>query len=197
MVGKAPFMILVNSTVPAKTLRDLVALDKAEPNKLSVAIDGRRNFSGMVAAWLNKLGDMRLQLVPYATMPQGIQDTLAGRTQVVILAIPSAGQFIKRGELRPLAVTSTFRVPRYEDVPLVADTLPGVDLVGWFAFVAPKGTPNEVVQQFNREVTRVLNDSEVAARLRTMGRVSAAGELSGGARCIHPDRSSNLGPGGA
>jgi len=169
MVGKAPFMILVNSHVQAKTLRDLIALDKSDPGKLSVATDGRRNFSGMVAAWLNKLAGTQLQLIPYAAMPQGVQDTLADRTQVVILAVPSAAAFIKRGELRALAVTSDFRVPGYDDVPPVADTLAGFNFIGWFALVAPRGTPAAAIEGMNQAAGKALNAPDLANRLHDVG----------------------------
>lgn len=169
MVGKAPFFVLVHPSVPAKTLSELIALEKSQPGKLTYATDGPRNFSGLVAAWLNKLGGMNILQVPYATMPQGVQDTVAGRTQVVILAIPVAAPQIQRGALRPLAFTSAKRAPGYEDVPTVAETFPGFDFVGWFAFVAPTGTPQDVIRRVNRDLDTVLKDPEIVQRLRSMG----------------------------
>ena len=123
----------------------------------------------MVAAWLNKLGGTNILQVPYATMPQGVQDTVAGRPQVVILAIPVAAPQLKQGALRALAFTSATRAPGYESVPPVADTFPGFDFVGWFAFVAPAGTPQDVVRRINRDLDTVLKDPEVVQRLRSMG----------------------------
>ena len=169
MVGKAPFFVLVHPGVQAKTLSELIALEKSQPGKLTYATDGPRNFSGMVAAWVNKLGGMNILQVPYATMPQGIQDTVAGRTQVVILAIPVAAPQLKQGALRALAFTSATRAPGYENVPLVAETFPGFDFVGWFAFVAPTGTPQDVIRRINRDMDSVLKDPEVVQRLRGMG----------------------------
>ena len=122
-VGKAPFLVLVNASVPAKSLAELFALERAQPGKFSVAIDGARNFSGMIAAWLNKLSGAQLQAVPYNTMPQGVQDTLAGRTQIVVIAVPSATPHMKSGALRPLAVTAAQRVPGLEAVPAVAESV--------------------------------------------------------------------------
>jgi tripartite-type tricarboxylate transporter receptor subunit TctC len=169
MVGKAPFFVLVHPEVQAKTLSELIALEKAQPGKLTFATDGPRNFSGMVAAWLNKLGGTNILQIPYATMPQGIQDTVAGRTQVVILAMPVAAPQIKQGALRALAFTSAMRAPGYESVPPVAETFPGFDFVGWFAFVAPAGTPQDVVRRVNRDMDSVLKDPEIVQRLRGMG----------------------------
>ncbi len=169
MVGKAPFLVLVHPSVQARTLAELFALEKSQPGKLTFATDGPRNFSGMVAAWLNKLGGTNILQVPYATMPQGIQDTVAGRTQLVILAIPVAAPQMKRGALRALAFTAATRAPGYEDVPPVAQTFPGFNFVGWFAIVAPAGTPEDVVRRANRDLDTVLKDKEVVGRLSGMG----------------------------
>ncbi|HTP97147.1 MAG TPA: tripartite tricarboxylate transporter substrate-binding protein [Burkholderiales bacterium] len=169
MVAKGPFFVLAHPSVPAKTLAELIAFDRAQPGKLTFATDGPRNFSGMLAAWINKLAHSQILQVPYANMPQGVQDTLAGRTQLVILAIPSAAPLMKRGDLRALAVSSARRAPGYEDVPPIADTFPGFDFIGWFVFVAPAGTPVAIVQRFNRELDRVLKDPAVAQRLADLG----------------------------
>lgn len=123
----------------------------------------------MVAAWLNKLGGTNILQIPYANMPQGVQDTVAGRTQLVILAIPAVAPRIKSGQLRALAFTSAKRAPGYEDVPTVAESFPGFDFVGWFAIVAPNGTPQEVVRRANRDMDTVLKDPDIAQRLRSMG----------------------------
>jgi tripartite-type tricarboxylate transporter receptor subunit TctC len=169
MIAQGPFFVLVHPSVPVKTLAELVAYDKANPGKLAWATDGLRNFTGMMAAWLNKIAGTGILTVPYATMPLGIQDTIAGRTQLVILAVPAAGPRIKSGELRPLAASFAKRVPGYEDVPAIAETFPGFELVGWFLIVAPAGTPNDIVQRVNREMDKILKDPDAAQRLRGLG----------------------------
>lgn len=168
-VVEGPFVVLAHPGVPAKTLPELVALAKAEPNKLSFATDGPRNFSGMIAAWLNKLGGMAIPQVPYSAMPQGIQDALAGRVQLIILAIPSAAGSIASGGLRPLAMTRAQRVPGYESVPTVAETFPGFDFTGWMALAGPAGTPAPVLARVNREMDAILKDPDVVKRLRDIG----------------------------
>jgi len=169
MIAKGPFLVLVNPGVPAKTLAELVAYDKANPGKLSFATDGLRNFTGMMAAWLNKIAGANMLLVPYTGMPLGIQDTIAGRTQVIILAIPVAAPRIRGGELRPLAGSFAKRIPGYEDVPAIAETYPGFELVGWFLMIAPAGTPAEVVQRVNREMDKILKDADTSKRLASLG----------------------------
>jgi tripartite-type tricarboxylate transporter receptor subunit TctC len=169
MIGRNPFFVLAHPSVPAKTLAELAAHDKANPGKLSWATDGLRNFTGMMAAWLNKVAGMGTLIVPYATMPQGIQDTIAGRTQLVILAVPAAAPRIRSGELRALAGSFAKRVPGYENVPAIAETYPGFELVGWFLIVAPAGTPAEIVQRMNRQMDKILKDPEAAKRLAALG----------------------------
>jgi len=169
MIAKGPFFVLVHPSVPATTLAELAAYDKANPGKLTFATDGLRNFTGMMAAWLNKISGMSILTVPYAAMPLGIQDTVAGRTQVTILAIPAAAPRIRSAELRPLAASFAKRVPGYENVPAISESYPGFELVGWFLIVAPAGTPAEIVQRVNREMDRILKDPETVQRMRGLG----------------------------
>jgi tripartite-type tricarboxylate transporter receptor subunit TctC len=180
MVAKNPFFILAHPSVRASTLADLIALEKSSPGKLAYATDGPRNFSGILAAWINTLAGISILQVPYATMPQGIQDALAGRVQLVILAPASAEPFINRGSLRVLAVSSAKRVPGYENVPAISETLPGIELTGWFAIVAPKGTPAGVIEKLNGELDQILKDPSVVEKLAVLGSYTeGAGTLEG------------------
>lgn len=169
MVASNPFFLLVNPSVPAKTLPELIAYDKAHPGKLTAATDGPRNFSGMLMAWLNKLAGTDLVQVPYAAMPQGIQDALAGRVQVIILAVASSAPHIDRGALRAIATSGARPVPKYESVQPIAATFPGFDFIGWFALVAPAGTPNDVIERMNKEMDTALKDPAIVKRMQELG----------------------------
>jgi tripartite-type tricarboxylate transporter receptor subunit TctC len=169
MVSKAAFFVLAHPDLPAKSLADLIALDKAKPGQLSVAVDGPKNSSGMLAAWLNKTAGLGMVLVPYATMPQGIQDALAGRVQLTVAAGLIAAPHINRGALRPLAVSSARRIPGYPNVPAIAETFPGFEFVGWFVLAAPKGTPVEIVARLNQAMAQILRDPELVRRLGELG----------------------------
>jgi tripartite-type tricarboxylate transporter receptor subunit TctC len=168
-IARVPFFVMVHPSVEAKTLPELIALEKAKPGSLSVATDGQRNFSGMLTAWLSKLGGVNLTQVPYTAMPQGVQDAVAGRVQVVMLAVPSAAPFMARNQLRALATSSAAKVPGFEQVTPIAQTFPGFDFIGWFALVAPAGTPAEIVQKANRALDAVLKDPEVMERMQKVG----------------------------
>jgi tripartite-type tricarboxylate transporter receptor subunit TctC len=168
-VAEGPFLVLANKDVPANTLAQLVDIAKTSPDKLSFATDGRRNFSGMLAAWISKLSGAEFLQVPYAAMPQGIQDVVAGRVQLIILAIPSAAPLMQQQGLRPIAISTKDRAPGYESIPPIADTYPGFDFSGWMVVVAPANTPADIVERMNREMDAVLKDPDVARRLSDIG----------------------------
>src|SRR5258708_36228235 len=171
LIGKSPMVVAVNNSVPAKSLAELIALDKAQPGKLAAANEGAKTFGGMMSQALNIATGMRLLQVPYNGVAPALQDTVAGRTQVVLVSSGAMTPFIKRGDLRPIAVTSGRRVSGMEDVPALAETYPGFEYVGWFALVAPTGTSADIVQRVNRDVNKVLADSEVSRRLRELGAI--------------------------
>jgi tripartite-type tricarboxylate transporter receptor subunit TctC len=182
MIAKGPFFVLAHPSVPVKDLAELVAFDKANPGKLTFATDGPRNLSGMLAAWVNKLGGSNILQVPYATMPQGVQDTLAGRVQLVVLAVPSAAQQIAGGTLRPLAISSAERLSNYPQVPTIAETFPGVEFIGWFILAAPAGTPDDIVLRLNREMDVILKNPQVSGKLADLGFFTTGADTPQGAR---------------
>src|SRR5205085_12380168 len=100
--------------------------------------------------------------IPYVNIGVALTNTLGGHTDAVVADIASTAQFIKLDQLRALAVTSAQRVPGYDNVPALSETLPGFDMVGWFAIVAPAGTSPAVIQRVNRDVDAALRDQEVA-----------------------------------
>jgi tripartite-type tricarboxylate transporter receptor subunit TctC len=172
MIAKSPMVIAVSPAVAATTLAELVALDKAEPGRLAAANEGPKTFSGMMSQMLNKTAGMRMLQVPYTGVAPAIQDTIAGRTQVVLVSSAALLPFIKRGDLRALAVSAGKRVRGLEDVPTLSETYPGFEYVGWFALLAPAGTPAGILQRVNREMDKVLGDPEIAQRLYDLGLVS-------------------------
>jgi tripartite-type tricarboxylate transporter receptor subunit TctC len=174
-IAEVSFVLVAHPSVPAKTLGELIALAKAEPGKLTVATDGARRFSGMIAAWINKLAGTRMSYVPYVQMTQGIQDALAGRVQLAILGVGTAQGHIASGALRPLAVTSAQRLKDYPAVPAVAETFPGFDFTGWWVLAAPTGVPAPILARVNRELDAVLKDPAVVERMTKAQFISRGG----------------------
>jgi len=167
-IAEVTFMVLAHPDVPAKNLPELFAYAKANPDKIAVATDGARRFSGMIAAWLNKLAGTKMSYVPYTQMTQGVQDVLAGRVQLVIIAVPAAKGHVAAGKLKPLAVTSLKRLPEYPDVPAVSEMFPGFDFAGWFAIAAPSGVPPAILDRMHREINTILQDPSVSSKLKSM-----------------------------
>ena len=172
-VGLNPMMISVNPNVPARDLKELVALAKSKPGKLSFTTSGTKNIPHLVGESLNQLTGAGLVHVPYKGSQQAAQDTAGGQAEVYIDAVPPMAPWIgpggQGGRLRPLAVTAATRLPGFEQVPTAREQ--GLDLVmqGWVSFMAPAGTPREVVERVNRDVNVVLARPEIVARLRTLG----------------------------
>lgn len=172
MIAKSPMVIAVNASLPAKTIADLVALDKKQPGKLAAANEGAKTFSGMMSQMLNKTAGIGLLQVPYTGVAPAIQDTIAGRTQVVLVSSAALLPFLKRGDLRALAVSAGKRVRGLEDVPTLAESFPGFEYVGWFALLAPTGTPAAIVQRVNREMDKALTEPDMAQKLYDFGLVN-------------------------
>lgn len=169
MVAKGPFLLMAHPSVPASTLKELIAVEKAASGKLSIATEGPRQFTGLLAGWLNKKAGTKFFEVPYASVQAGLQDTLAGRVQLVSIAIAPAAPFIATGQLKPLAISSPTTMQNFSDIPPMADAVPGLSLIGWFVLVAPSGTPEPIVARINQEMAKVLARPEVRRRLLDFG----------------------------
>jgi tripartite-type tricarboxylate transporter receptor subunit TctC len=174
-IAEVSFMVLAHPSVPAKTLPELIAYAKANPDKLQIATDGPRRFSGLIASWINKLAGTSISPIPYVQMTQGVQDVIAGRVQLIILAVPAARGHIAAGKLKALAVTSAKRLEAYPDVPTVAETFPGFDFAGWWVLAAPTGVPMPILERVNREFNVILKDPAVVERMRNVGFISRGG----------------------
>jgi tripartite-type tricarboxylate transporter receptor subunit TctC len=174
-IAEVSFMVLAHPSVPAKTLAELIAYAKANPDKVQIATDGPRRFSGLIAAWINKLAGTQISYVPYVQMTQGVQDVISGRVELIILAVPAARGHIDAGKLVPLAVTSAKRLQAYPSVPTVAEIFPGFDFAGWWVLAAPAGVPAAILQRMNGELNAVLNDPSVVGKMTNVGFISRGG----------------------
>lgn len=165
------FLMVANSKLPVKTFADLVAIGKADPGKLSIVVDGPRNATGLMTAYINKVTGANLTLVPYTNTMQGLQDTVSGTTGLFIQGVGLSLPFIKDGALRPIAVTGAVREELLPDTPTLAELYPNVDvkLFGWLLIAAPTGTPPEAVERMNRELDRIFKEPQVVEWLRNYG----------------------------
>ena len=168
-VARSPFAVLVEAHSPIKSFDELVARSKANPGRLTLGNEGPRSFSGMVARLLNSRTGAGANLVPYANVGVGTQDLMGGHVDAMVADLASTAALARQGKLRVLATTATRRVAGWDNVPSLAEKLPGFDMVGWFVLVAPAGTPSAVVAQVNRDLNTLLTNAEVAERIAAIG----------------------------
>lgn len=171
-VANSPFAVLVNSDSPIQSLPDLLARSAQVPGRLSIANEGPRTFGGMIARLVNVRGHAKANLVSYSSVGVAVQDVMGGHAEALVADVASTSQLVRQGRLRMLAVTSAKRVAGWEMVPTVAETLPGVNMSGWMALVAPTGTPAPVVARLNAEIERLLRDAAVAQRMLAIGPIA-------------------------
>ncbi|MFO1245968.1 MAG: tripartite tricarboxylate transporter substrate binding protein [Ramlibacter sp.] len=170
MLAAIPFVIIGHPSVAARTQRELLALAKAQPGKLSIAHGGNGTAMHLSAALFAQMADVKLVEVPYRGSGPAALDVLSGQVPLGVVDLPSALQHIKAGKLTAFAVTSPQRLPMLPDVPTVSEAgLSGYDSTGWFGVVAPAGTPPEVVARLNAEITGALNDEANKTAMRNLG----------------------------
>ena len=182
VVDKGPMVVTVNPDLPVKTIPELIAYGKANPGKLSYAVDATSGFGVAAGRLLNKRGQIGMVEIPYRSSPQMAQDTMAGTTQLMVGSVPPVVGAVKAGKLRWIGVSSEQRFPGMDDLPTIAETLPGFRIDGWFVVVAPAGLPAPIAQQLNRAVDQVFKSPEIRQRALGFGLVvSDAGtpELTG------------------
>lgn len=174
-IAKSPFAVLVKAESPVASIQDLIAKSKATPGTLSLANEGPRTFGGIIARLINARAAMQANLVPYASVGVSLQDLIGGNVDAVVADVASTAQLVRQGRLRMLAVTNGKRIAGWEQVPALAEVLPGFEMIGWFGVVAPVGTPQPVVLRLNQEINKLLAERDVAERILTMGPIVEPG----------------------
>jgi tripartite-type tricarboxylate transporter receptor subunit TctC len=168
-VARSPFALLVEANSPMRSLKDFVDRANASPGTLTLGHEGPRTFGGMISRVLAAREKIDINQVAYASVGVAVQDTVGGHVQALLADLPSTASQVKSGRLRPLAVSTSKRLAGFESVPTFAETLPGFEMIGWFAIVAPAGTPAAVVARVNRDVNALLNERDFAARIEAIG----------------------------
>ena len=169
MFGFTPLILVVHPSVPAKDLKEFIALAKSKPGSLNFASLGSFTTQGLAAYLFNLTAGIDAVEVPYKGSAPGVTDLLAGNVQYMFNALPSMLGHVKTGKLRALGVSSAKRSPEVPDLPTIHETLPGYVVTTWYSLVAPKGTPKEIVDRLNREINAILVKPEVAKQLHDRG----------------------------
>ncbi len=161
--------LVVHPTVPFKGVKDLVAYGKANPGKLVFGSNGEGAFIHFSVELLRSLGGFTYLHVPYNGVAPIMTDLMSGRIDSTITSFVSVQPHVNAGRLKLLAIGRATRSPKYPDYPTIAETLPGYENSGWFGFIAPAGTPREIVVLLNKEMNRAVMLPDVHAKLDSYG----------------------------
>ncbi|MBB2752218.1 UNVERIFIED_ORG: tripartite-type tricarboxylate transporter receptor subunit TctC [Rhizobium aethiopicum] len=162
-----PNVLVVNPELPAKTVQELIALLKAEPDKYSYASSGNGTPLHLSGELFKSMAGVSMQHIPYKGAGPALNDVIGNQVPIMFDNLPSSSSHIKAGTLRALAVTTAARAPSFPDVPTVAESgIPGYETYTWNALFAPAKTPNEVVMRLNASANKALKDPAVAERMK-------------------------------
>ena len=189
LIAEVPLLLLVNpANVPANSVKELIALAKANPGKYTIASSGSGSSGHLAAELLKHEAGIDLVHIPYKGQAQAVTDVLGGQTDMVFSSIGASIQHIKTGKLKALGISVTKRFPQLPDVPTLAESgIPGYDLGVWIGASYPAGTPKPIVDRVNGEITKLLETPEVRARFAELGYVPVGGKPEVLAKRIEKD----------
>jgi len=164
-----PNVVVVNPSLPIKTIPELIAYAKANPGKLNMASSGNGSTIHMSGELFKMLTGINMVHVPYRGGAPALTDLIAGQVHVMFDNVPTSAEHIKAGKLRGLAVTSTARSEVLPDLPTAADFLPGYEASAWYGLGVPKNTPGEVIEKINKAMNAILADPKSQARFAELG----------------------------
>lgn len=169
LVVSSPLALVVNPSVPAKTVQELITLAQAKPGTINYASSGNGSTGHLAVELFKAAAKIDLVHVPYRGAGPAMNDLVAGQTQMQITAVSGALQFVKAGKLRALGVTAPKRLAVLPDMPAIAETLPGYQVVSWYGLLTTSGTPQPVIDLLNRETIKAIEQPELNSRLRALG----------------------------
>ncbi len=163
-------MLVVYPSLPAQSVKELIAYAKANPGKLNYGSSGVGFADHLAGALFETLAGVKMQHVPYKGGAPAMVDLLGGNIQLIFATVSTSLTHVKAGRIRALAVTSAKRVAQFADVPTVAEAgVPGFAVDNWYGFMAPRGTPKPIVVKLHAEMNRILDLPDVKERLAVLG----------------------------
>jgi tripartite-type tricarboxylate transporter receptor subunit TctC len=174
-IEHAALIVVVNPSLPAKTIAEFIAYAKANPGKINMGSGGIGSTGHVAGALFNMMAGLKIALVPYRGEAPAMTDLLAGQVQVVFSTPGSVMSYVKAGTLRALAVTSAARMDVLPDLPTIAETLPDYEATSWAGIGAPAHTPAEIIDQLNRETNVALAEPKLKAQLANFGAIVMTG----------------------
>ena len=186
-IGRAPNVMVVHPSLPAKTVPEFIAYAKAHPGKISMASAGVGSESHMSGELFKMMAGVSMVHVPYRGQAPALTDLLGGQVQVDFSTMPPAIEYVKAGKLRALAVTSPTRFEALPDVPAMAEYLPGYEASLLTGLGVPSNTPAEIIAAINKETNSALADSKIKAQLAALGNTVLPGSPADFGRLINEE----------
>jgi len=168
-IGREPNIMVVNPSVPVKTISEFIAYAKANPGKLSLGVGGIGTTGHVAGELFKMMTGVNLVVIPYRGGGPAITDLVAGQVQVYIGPASASIDLVRDGKLRALAVTTIARSDALPDIPAMADSVPGYEASTFSGVGAPRNTPAEIVDKLNKEINAALADPKIRARLAALG----------------------------
>jgi len=176
LIARVPNVMEVHPSVPARTVKEFIALAKARPGQLNFASSGAGTTLHMSGELFKLMTGTDIVHVPYKGSAQAITDLMAGNVSVMWDNLPASLPYIKAGRLRAIAITSAQRYPGFPELPTVAESgVPGYEASAWFGVVVPAATPREVIVRLNGEINKAVNLPDMKERFAQQGATPAPG----------------------
>ena len=175
LAGNVPHILVIHPSLPAKNVKEVVALGRARPGELAFASQGQGTLSHLEQEMLKQMGGFTALHVPYKGSAPGLSDLIPGNVQLFFDSIPSSLPHVKSGRLRAIGVASSKRSPVLPEVPAINESLKGFEADSWFGIMVPVGTPREIIVKFNAEAQKALATQDVKDRLLSQGGVAGGG----------------------
>ena len=175
LTGNIPHVLVVHPSLPAKNVKELIALGKARPGELNFASQGNGTLSHLEQEMFKQLGGFTANHIPYKGSAPGLSDLIPGNVQLFFDSIPSSAPYIKAGRLRGIGVASSKRSPALPDMPAIGESLKGFEADSLFGLMAPVGTPREIVMKLNTEVQKLLAKQDIKEKLLAQGGIALGG----------------------
>jgi tripartite-type tricarboxylate transporter receptor subunit TctC len=174
-IATFPSLIALHPSLPAKSVKELIALAKKNPNQLNFGSAGNGSPNHLAMELFKTMAKVEMTHIPYkGGSGQMVSDLLAGQVQLASMGLPPSMPYVKSGRLRAIAVTSAKRSPQYPDLPTVAEAgLPGFDVTSWYGLFGPAALPRELITRLNADVVAVLGAADVKERLVSLGAEAA------------------------
>ena len=176
LIGYAPNVLVVHPSVPAKSVKELIAIAKARPNALNIASNGSGTISHLTAELFMQRAGIRMVHVPYKGSAPATIDLMAGQVSMLFAAYPSVSTQVQAGKLKALAVTSAKRIEIAPQLPTVAEAaLPGFESSQWWGLYGPAGLPGPIVTRLNSELNKILRTADIKKRFAADGAEPGSG----------------------